>query len=129
MNKTNLKQAKIGRGPNSTFHAVDPDRQIEGSLKLIGICGTKGRNIAGTAKYNNEPTPCLRCNIKLGFLIIDEVIKIENNYVGVHGEIGFTQTNYKVIKEHNYKGTDYKTGEIIYGRGYDNAKSEGFYSK
>ena len=127
MNKTNLKQAKIGRGPNSTFHAVDPDRQIKGSLNAIGICGTKGRSVMGLFEYNNEATPCLRCNIKLGFVIKDELIKIENNYVGVHGEIGFTQTNYKVIKDHYYRGTYYKTGEIIYGRAYDNAKSERFY--
>tara|TARA_B100000029_G_C17257968_1_gene845270 strand:+ start:201 stop:587 length:387 start_codon:yes stop_codon:yes gene_type:complete len=127
MNKTNLKQAKIGRGPNSTFHAVDPDRQIEGSLNAIGICGTKGRSVMGLFEYNNEATPCLRCNIKLGFVIKDELIKIENNYVGVHGEIGFTQTNYKVIKDHYYRGTYYKTGEIIYGRAYDNAKSDRFY--
>ena len=118
MNKINYKLGWIGRGGHAKLHAIDPAKIGDGTIELVGACGTFGRGDR-TFEYDNTATECLRCNIKLGFLVKNEVVKVENEG-WQHMTIGFTQTIYKVIKEHNYQGTDYKAGEFIEGKRYDN---------
>ena len=120
-----LKATKIGRGEIDS-HIVNLDKDYEGSLYWVSICGVKGKKISKLYDHNSDtPTDCLRCNTKLGFLVKDKTSGKFENIHGQHTVIGYTQTNYKVIKDHRFRGQDYKTGQLIYGKAYDNDIKDG----